>query len=57
MSNESTAHPPPPHTGEFEVEGTGWNADGLTRLFWLFIKNRDHSVSVLNIYLYIEEYI
>lgn len=27
--------------GEFEVEGTGWNSDGLTRLFLLFIRNRD----------------
>lgn len=27
--------------GEFEVEGTGWNSDGLTRLFMLFIRNRD----------------
>jgi cyclopropane-fatty-acyl-phospholipid synthase len=31
--------------GEFEVERTGPNSDGLTRLFMLFIRNRDQQGS------------
>lgn len=31
-----------------QIERTGWNSDGLTRLFTLFIKNRDSKQSRYN---------
>uniref|UniRef100_A0A7S2XUH5 Amine oxidase domain-containing protein n=1 Tax=Fibrocapsa japonica TaxID=94617 RepID=A0A7S2XUH5_9STRA len=35
--------------GEWEIDGENWNHDGLTRLFLLFVENRDAPSNSLNI--------